>query len=472
MSHFERFARLLRRKLILIYACLSIPTGLFLALTTPPLQTPDAVFHVYRAFQISNGDFVAGPVANSSGGRVDAALVELTGLVFPMAAHADRTYTAETKRQADSLRWTGRMVDAEFPGSAIYPAYAYVPQAIAIRAGRTLDLSVVRTYTLACLVDLLVSIALTCWAIFVGKRTSLLIFAAGSLPCTLMLFSSVSDEVMMIPAAFLLIAYTDRFQHDNVLLRTRDLIIGGALATLCITARPPYAGLALLAFIPGLRFDAAEHAYGLTRRLIAVVMTMLVSFGFIKLFSHAAWAPVAPPRSVTGQMHFLMSNPLSVPRIAWHTMQTWGAFYWASFVGILGWLDTQLHQAFYRLAVVPVLFATIASIFDAKQPRRYSAWDSIVVVLVGVSCLAMIFGSLYLFWTPVGQMAVDGVQGRYFLGLAPLAPLALPPLLSLPNQRPRTAVGMLAAAGMAAIVAFPIYSYVEVLGAIISRYYA
>ncbi|BAN23937.1 DUF2142 domain-containing protein [Caballeronia insecticola] len=471
MSHFERLVELVRQKLVVIYACLAIPTGLFLAMTTPPLQTPDAVFHVYRAFQISNGDFVAGRVAGSSGGRVDAALVELVNLVFPMAAHADKTYEPATRAQANSVRWSGRLVDAEFPGSAIYPAYAYIPQAIAIRVGRALDLPVVRTYTLACVFDLLVSIALTCWAIAIARRTSLAIFAVGLLPCTLMLFSSVSDEVMMIPACFLLIAYADRFQHDNRLVRTRDLVIGGALATLCITARPPYAGMVLLAFMPGLRFDTAEHTYRLVRRLVAVIVTMLVSFGFIKLFSHAAWAPVAPPRSVSGQMQFLMSNPLGVPVIAWQTFRTWGAFYWASFVGILGWLDTQLHPVYYRVAVFPVLLAMLASTFNRRQPRAYAMGDIGVVLLVGVSCLAMIFGSLYLFWTPVGQMFVDGVQGRYFLGLAPLLALALPPLGTRSDKRSRT-VAVFAALCMTAVVVFPVYSYLEVLRAILNRYYA
>ncbi|WP_284507428.1 DUF2142 domain-containing protein [Caballeronia sp. ATUFL_F1_KS39] len=122
-------------------------------------------------------------------------------------------------------------------------------QAIAIRAGRTFGLSALQTYTLDCLFDLLVSAALTSWAIFTADASRL-----RSSRCALMLFGFVSDEVLLIPACFLLIAYVDRIMHENRPVRVRALLIGAALATLCINARPPYVGLLLLAFMPGLCF--------------------------------------------------------------------------------------------------------------------------------------------------------------------------------------------------------------------------
>jgi hypothetical protein len=471
VCYFERFVQAVRRNLAIIYACLTIPTGLFLATTTPPLQTPDAIFHIYRAFQVANGKFIATRVGASSGGQVDAALIDLSNLMFPMAARPDEKYDASWRNKVIGLRWSGRLVDAEFPGSSIYPAYAYIPQAIVIRAGRAFGLSVVQTYTLACVFDLMVGVVLTAWAIFIGRRVSLPILVVGSLPCTLMLFSSVSDEVLLIPACFLLIAYVDRFMHENRLVRIRDLVVGGALATLCITARPPYAGLLLLAFIPGLLFDANDY-YQPLRRIVAVVVMMLIAFAFIELFSHAASIPVAPPRSISGQIHFLLLHPLDIPRIAWTTLQTWGAFYWVSFVGVLGWLDTHLHPAYYRSAILALLLTLVVPGFNARQTERYPLQSRCVVLLVCLLCLGMIFGSLYLFWTPVGKDVVEGVQGRYFLGLAPLVALALPMIASAPPDN-RAGRGRLAltALGTALVLSFPIYGYLEVIRAVFNRFY-
>ncbi|GJH26020.1 DUF2142 domain-containing protein [Caballeronia novacaledonica] len=472
MSYLERFVQSVRHNLAIVYACLAIPTGLFLATTTPPLQTPDAIFHVYRTFQVSNGGFVARRVGGSSGGQVDVALVDLANLMFPMATRPEVKYDASLRAKAVSLRWTGHLADAEFPGSAIYPAYAYIPQAVAIRVGRALHLSVVRSYTLACVFDLLVSVALTAWAIFIGRRVSLAIFTVGLLPCALMLFGSVSDEVLLIPTCFLLIAYADRFMHENRLLRGRDLIIGGALATLCITARPPYAGLLLLAFMPGLRFDPAERDYRLLRRLVVVIVTGVVSFGFIELFNHSAWTPVAPPRSISGQIQFLASQPMDIPRIAWATLQTWGAFYWVSFVGVLGWLDTHMHQGYYRIAIVALLLALGIPALNARLAERHALQNRCVLLFACLSSLGMIFASLYMFWTPVGKGVVDGVQGRYFLGLAPLIALALP-MIAAPPPGGRGGSGRvaLAAFGTALVLSFPIYSYLEVLRVILNRFY-
>jgi len=37
-----------------------------------------------------------------------------------------------------------------------------------------------------------------------------------------------------------------------------------------------------------------------------------------------------------------------------------------------------------------------------------------------------VFFSLYVIWTPVGAPVIDGVQGRYFLPIAPFLAVAFP----------------------------------------------
>ncbi|SAL34865.1 DUF2142 domain-containing protein [Caballeronia concitans] len=473
MSYLKRFANLARQQLAVFYVCFAVPTGLYLAVVTPPLQTPDAIFHVYRAFQVSDGGIIAKRIGNSSGGEVDSALVDLAKIMFPMATRTDKKYDAAWRARTIGLQWTGHKVDAEFPGSAIYPAYAYLPQAFAFRVGRALNQPVVRTYTLACIFDLLVSVALTAWAIFVARRVALAIFVVGLLPCALMLFSSVSDEVLLIPACFLLIAYADRFQHDNRVLLARNLVAGALLATLCITARPPYVGLLLLAFLPGLRFGVEETPYHPLRRVIAAVGTGLLSVAVTKLFSYTAWIAVTPPRSIPGQIHFLLSHLQSVPHIALATFKVWGAFYWESFVGVLGWLDTHMNTAYYRVAFGSFLLALILPVFELRRITVHSLLNAGVVVLACLACLGMIFGSLYLFWTPVGKDVVEGVQGRYFLGLAPLLALATSMAVARRAEEPVYASDgiQLRAIAIALLMAFPIYSYVEVLKAVLQRFY-
>jgi uncharacterized membrane protein len=471
MHIFSQIARFIRQqRLYLLYAFYAVPAGLFLLVATPPFQTPDAINHFYRAVQVSDGHLLAQRLGGTSGGPIDASVVAFADMFDHMRFHPEVKYDAPLKAAANELRWSGNEMIAQFPGAAIYPAYAYLPQALAIRVGRVFHMTVVRTYTLACVVDLLVSIGLTCWALAVSRRTSLLIFATGLLPSTLMLVSSVSHEVLLLPACFLLIAYVDRFIHDGQCVYSRWLVFAAAVLLLCISSRPPYVGLLLLFLCPGVRVGYAEGGYGLWRRLAWCGAVALLSVVVIEIFSRTAWAPVPLPRSIAGQAQYLLHQPLDIFHIAVSTFRQNGEFYYLSFVGILGWLDTHMSPTYYVSAVLMMLVALVGTFFRGCGTQKSPIANRVCIFMTATSCVAMIFGSLYLSWTPVRQPVVDGVQGRYFLGLVPLLGLLLPALVG----RGRVLMygfAYVEAICIAIVAVFPLYTFVELVEAIITRFY-
>ncbi|MGK8797795.1 DUF2142 domain-containing protein [Burkholderia cenocepacia] len=451
-----------------IYACYALFTGLLLIVITPPFQTPDAVNHFYRATQVSAGRWMGERYPGTSGGAIDSGAIEFAGLFNPIIFHPGTKVDGRLLEQAASIRWSGLARQAEFPNTAIYPPYAYLPQAAAIGIGRGVRLTVQRTYMLACLFGLIASTGLTFWAIRMGRATAFPIFVIALLPMTSMIFASVSQETLVFPAIFLLIAYLERLAESSRRIDARALVIIGAVLVLSISARPPYAGLLLLLFRPGLRFD--DHGFGLLRRITACIAIGVIAMAASWIFGSAAWAPVPPPRSVGGQLAYLIGNPAEIVRIAVATMREHLSFYCQSFVGILGWLNVHLGRGYYVAAAWMLgLAAAVAAITPGVAIRSVS--DRSLLLLSVLACGGMIFGSLYLTWTPLHAPVVEGVQGRYFVPLAPLLLMALAGAAGGGSIGRRVAATRICAAFSLGLIAFPIYSYVQIGHALLVQYY-
>lgn len=86
---------------------------------------------------------------------------------------------------------------------------------------------------------------------------------------------------------------------------------------------------------------------------------------------------------------------------------------------MLGWLDTRLPLPLIQLATVVLLLSLLAaSAGPARKP-----WLPLILIGAG---LAAIFLAIYVTFSPPGAPTVDTLQGRLFLPLAALLPLALP----------------------------------------------
>ncbi len=473
MTWFPSFlARLRTWRLAVLYLCYALPGGCFLLVATPPFQTPDAANHFFRATQVAQGGWLAKSFSGTSGGPIDDGASDFAAIFDPIAHHPEVKLTTSMNERGRLIRWSGENRAAEFPNTAIYPAYGYAPQALAIAFGRAFNASVRATYVAACAAGLLGSVALTAWAIALARRTALALFAIASLPCTAMLFSSVSQDATVVPLCFLLIAFADRSIDEGVPVSPRALVLMALGCGLVVSARPPYAGLLLLMFAPGLRIDATRYAF--VRRLVWFGATAAAAAFAALFFSRAGWAPVAPPRSLGGQLDYLSHAPLQIVHIVIATLNAYGGFYFASFVGVLGWLDASFRHGYYTLAMLMFAALALASALPADVQRASRAADRGAAVAVFAVSTAMIFGSLYLTWTPVGNAVVEGVQGRYFLALAPLLALAMPAPAARGSRnlsvQGRSARGARALC-VVIVLAFPFVTFIELVDLILHRYY-
>ncbi|WP_428376629.1 DUF2142 domain-containing protein [Lichenicoccus sp.] len=426
---------------------------LAITLLMPPFQAADELAHFERADQVSLGTMVATRTPDgSTGGRINRAIPAAGAAFGGLKFHTERKVTRPKLAAADAIGWTqaGRG-DEPFPNTAIYPPFLYIPAAIGIDLGRLTRLSVLHTLELSRLLTGLASIGIAALAIARAGGAATFLFTVLCLPMSLALFASVSQDGPMIALAALACSSLQSVIREA----GRGLVAACLSLALVLMARPPYLPLAFILLMP--------RGLSPRRRVTACAAVILSVLCWSAVASHWSELP-ASAAAISRQLHVLGRNPmLFADAVAgacaadFHEGLPWGR----QFIGVLGWLDTSLPVAYYRLASV-VLLGALASCCPQELlaiPRRVRLFAA---CCVGAAVVATLFFQ-YLSWTPTGAGFIDGVQGRYFLPIALMLPLLLPGL-RIRAETTRAIVRVV-------LCAFPALSIALALHAIVWRYY-
>jgi uncharacterized membrane protein len=146
----------------------------------------------------------------------------------------------------------------------------------------------------------------------------------------------------------------------------------------------------------------------------------LLKFVALPWVVHVAWtlwaagnAPLLAGVDPQANLALLTQHPFAFPRLLTHALTgSDGLLLWQRLVGVLGWLDVPLSTWAYWLATLAVLGAFWTNAAELpRRPRMHAplAW---ALALGSTAVLAL---PLFLYWTPTGAAAVQGLQGRYFL---------------------------------------------------------
>lgn len=108
-------------------------------------------------------------------------------------------------------------------------------------------------------------------------------------------------------------------------------------------------------------------------------------------------------------------------RVAWILIRDslqQGDRYLAQMVGQLGWLDVNLPKPFLWGSL---LLLGLLAFCDGRQGVVVRPWQRGLLALIALATVALVGAAQYATWTPYGADHLEGVQGRYYLPLAPAA---------------------------------------------------
>ncbi|GBR04806.1 DUF2142 domain-containing protein [Acetobacter oeni] len=428
------------RTLALLYFCCALIAISLLTLIVPPFENSDEFNHFSREDQILSGTLIARRTGSppQSGGVVDLGINRLDAIYGVIRGHPEMKVTPDMAARGAAIRM-GERGFQPFSNTTIYSPLLYIPGAAGLAAARLMHVNVARALELSRFTNGLTCIVLASLAIALAGGGAAFLTVVLSLPMTLSLFASVSQDGLIICAAALatcglLRALNTAGSSLRAGWQTPAALF--AALTLMSLGRPAYAPLLLAPLL---------LATTATRRRL--MWFCAASVGLIGLWSVIVrafvlvplWAASSPGRQLSNLLH----HPLLLPRLviaAFSDHQGMeGLPFRDEMTGVLGWLDTPLPGWFYDFALV----ALAGTLIIAAQPRGatpVTPFRRVGNAILPAGAVALIFLLEYLTFTPVGEAFIVGVQGRYFLPLLPFLLLPLWRQQYVPPQTVRTAI--------------------------------
>lgn len=387
-----------------LFAIAACALGIAFLAITPPFKVPDERAHFWRAEAIAAGHLIP-----NGGGRPDSANIPqgLKTLVWVIEGNRDfRTAYAIPLEPIKEPR-------IEFP--AWYTPLPYVPQAIAAAVCRLLNVRPLITFYAGRLATLAAALALIAAAMRVAPALSSIIGAVALLPMTIFLFASWSADAMTIALSILLTAML--LSDRNVPL---PALTGVTLAlALC---KPAYF------LIPAMIFLASKSWIAIGSVIGADIAGTVASFGYARMAYYRQRPGL--PVDAAAQLRCMAADPMRFARAGLHDALAHGASYVEEMIGRLGSMDVKLPVAVIVVELLLLIVVAAGSGIGLSAGRRTLAMVIVILTAAGIVL------SQVLTWSIVCSDVIEGVQGRYFLPVVPLALAAI----SIPQNRWRFAI--------------------------------
>jgi uncharacterized membrane protein len=388
---------------------LLLTLGVALSVLIPPLQSPDETAHAVRAYLLSRGHVLLKPPPHpsvGSGGYVDDGLIAYARIFLRVVGGPDSTVTRRDILASETLRWKGTRSFVPAEGTGYYLPIAYLPQAIGFRIGKKLDLSIDYSYRLARFLTFAASVAALA-AAFRIYPTNPLVVALLILPMSVFQLLSLSLDGWTNALAILAISLFMRGALVRYEYRTWMMYVLAACVLVLACSRTHLMPLVALPLV--LYFVRRDRA-GLWCFLATAVLSLAWLVVSVKT---TVPGPTRPNVAADIALHYA-SHPLELLRVLADTLQYWPAikFYWTSFIGNLGALETPFPPKFYELTSWLLLGIILLSMsLDSIRVDWHAR--AALLVLSFTSCV-LVFVALLITWTPHPASIIAGVQGRYF----------------------------------------------------------
>ncbi len=425
--------------------------GLVMLFLTPPFQVPDEHDHFFRTVMISSGQFVAKsyPFSETERQKAPPKYLKGKGGVVPVSipyttrkVNHKLPFHPENKQQLSDLKemlmlplhmkgMTEVFINTSAGG---YAPPLYLPAALTIAVGKSFNLSALRLMYLGRLANLMVFLSLIYWALRITPTGKKVIFLLALMPMTLFLAPSLSIDGLIIASSILLVsALLNLARNDKSEVERQFWIIIPLTLTIIALGKVVYCPLILLFFISpkNLFRPTRERLYLLITSLVLAASAYLawhwfkgagkpltvtsIPFDFTNFQANDQLLPLLDSKK---QLDFLIHYPGSIFTILIRTLQEQGIHYFESFIGLLGWLDTELSLWIYITYPCALIIAALSS----SPTSNHSKTEKTLLISSWTICCGAILVGFYLFSTPVANTIIGGIQGRYFIPIAfPLA---------------------------------------------------
>lgn len=320
--------------------------------------------------------------------------------------------------------------DIENEVSFGYKKIGYLPHIVMLWLGRSLNLPFRIQFILGRVGGLAFYITLCYFAIKMAARYKVALTVIALVPVSVLLAASYSYDPW-ISALYIFgisLFITELITPEKPLTWQRALMIVSALALGCLPKAIYAPVLLLLLLLPGSKFANKKQKTGFKAMVVVVAMLLLATFVLPTILNPTvAGDPRGGATSLKGQLEFILAD---IPRFIMVMLTSiWQMFPmmvvdhvrtgWA----YLGMMDASIDV----LSLLLFLFA----IYTDNASDNHTLIPTYKQKLWLAFCAAVImflpYLAMYLDFTPVGSLTVQGVQARYFIPAFPLLAVIVQP---------------------------------------------
>lgn len=380
--------------------------ALFSALI-PPFQSPDEQDHIKRAYLLSQGRIAMTNLpGESTGGYIDTGLISYIDQFQHLWKNSNERLTLDDRTRAADIKWTGHEIFGSSPGVNYYFPLVYTPQAIGLGFGKLVGMNVDNSYILARFLAFGFSVFVIFLAFTIYRPNPALV---GLLLTPLMVFQlcsasqdGVSSALVVLTGALFMRLMINRDTNQALFYLLAFTIL--ILVTSRVNLFPIIGLLFILAFFTQIK-----------RRYLTAFLVTVLSLGWIMYaVKTTVDYRVTLGGSVVEIMLFYILNPVDFIVVLYETFTTprLSEFYYQTFFGVLGWLDTHLDEQDISLLTICIFILLVCSIPTKNLKRQ--AIPRLSLIVMSSCSLLLVFFLLMVTWNPFPTAVIEGVQGRYF----------------------------------------------------------
>ena len=408
--------------------CLLLGSILILTIGTNEISY-DEYAHFRKAYNASFGTTIE---------TTESAMEMAANTIPQFSSMAERKLIEQYENINNDFSWADISTQSRFVS---YDTRSYLPLGIFLKIGRILGLSFAWNMMFGKLGNLLLYTILGYFAVKFSKMGKIVVAAFALIPN--MMFAATAFTYDAAVNGFLLLAVV---LITNAMLEEKKPFTWLELACIIAafiagsTAKLIYIIMALmLVFFSKTKFHNRVQEILCKLSILAIIGFMLyvilnpptVAGSDFELVSNLAYAGDKRNQgtSVLGQVQYIMGNPLTYTKLLLSSMfvELWNYVSGAKQFFTYAYLGG-LHRVLTWIGLAGFAGITLVSPKDEERTSLSTKFRVLNVVMVfGVS--AVIWTSMYVSYTGVGENEILGVQARYFL------PLFLPVFYTLMNGK-------------------------------------
>ncbi len=310
---------------------------------------------------------------------------------------------------------------------------SYMGYIIGIFIGKITHSSFYTTIIMSLISNLILYTIIVYLAIRYAKKGKLLLLVLGLLPTTLYMNSSFNYDAIV--TAFVLLGFSLFFNEvtkDEI--NIKRLMASIACFVIGTLSKPVYALFAILVlFINKKKFrDKKEMllsklsvVFGFGLVLVIILMPMVIN--------NNTGDTRGGNTCVSCQIQSMKNSPLGTMIVYKNNVldNSINSFIGQETLACFGWMRVRFVDRVYYLFLLLILLATMFANYDGDKKSKNNKLDKVTIaglIFLLFSVISLIWLSLYLSYTEVGENVIKGVQGRYFI------PLLFPILMLFTNK--------------------------------------